>query len=100
MSIVQSSGPSAFRAGGGGGPRAANGSRSGGARRAGPSAQRFAPNAPTEAEDPVGSGLRASARRIGGIAVFSGVINILTLAGSIYMLQVYDRVIRSRNIAT
>ena len=44
--------------------------------------------------------MRASAVRLGGIAVFSGVINILMLAGSVYMLQVYDRVIPSRNIAT
>ncbi|TMJ61502.1 MAG: type I secretion system permease/ATPase [Alphaproteobacteria bacterium] len=35
-----------------------------------------------------------------GIAVFSGVINMLMLSGSLYMLQVYDRVIPSRNIAT
>ena len=35
-----------------------------------------------------------------GIAVFSGVINILMLSGSLYMLQVYDRVIPSRNLAT
>ena len=35
-----------------------------------------------------------------GIAAFSGVINILMLSGSLYMLQVYDRVIPSRNIAT
>jgi len=53
-----------------------------------------------EAEDPVSHGLRESARRMIGIAVFSGVINILMLAGSLYMLQVYDRVIPSRNLAT
>ena len=35
-----------------------------------------------------------------GIAVFSGVINLLMLSGSLYMLQVYDRVIPSRNLAT
>jgi len=35
-----------------------------------------------------------------GIALFSGVINLLMLSGSLYMLQVYDRVIPSRNIAT
>jgi ATP-binding cassette subfamily C protein PrsD len=51
-------------------------------------------------DDPVAHGLRESARRMIGIAVFSGVINILMLSGSLYMLQVYDRVIPSRNIAT
>jgi PrtD family type I secretion system ABC transporter len=35
-----------------------------------------------------------------GIAVFSGAINLLMLSGSLYMLQVYDRVIPSRNVAT
>ena len=52
------------------------------------------------ADDPVATALRASARRMIGVAVFSGVINILMLSGSIYMLQVYDRVIPSRNLAT
>ena len=52
------------------------------------------------ADDPVTYGLRASARRMVGIAAFSGVINILMLSGSLYMLQVYDRVIPSRNVAT
>ena len=50
--------------------------------------------------DPVTLGLRASARRLAGVAVFSGVINMLTLSGSFYMLQVYDRVIPGRNVAT
>jgi ATP-binding cassette subfamily C protein PrsD len=53
-----------------------------------------------KSDDPVALGLRESARRMVGIAVFSGVINILMLSGSLYMLQVYDRVIPSRNIAT
>ena len=44
--------------------------------------------------------MRASGRRMIGVAVFSGVINILMLSGSLYMLQVYDRVIPSRNLAT
>jgi len=49
------------------------------------------PSATPEADDPVSRGLRESARRMIGIAVFSGVINILMLSGSLYMLQVYDR---------
>jgi len=55
---------------------------------------------PEGPDDLVGLRLRESARRMGGIAVFSGVINILMLSGSLYMLQVYDRVIPSRNLAT
>src|ERR1700730_9113671 len=51
-------------------------------------------------DDPVTLGLQESARRMVGIAVFSGVINVLRLSGSLYMLQVYDRVIPSRNVAT
>jgi ATP-binding cassette, subfamily C, type I secretion system permease/ATPase len=53
-----------------------------------------------ETDDIVTRELRASGRRLGGVAVFSGIINLLTLSGSLYMLQVYDRVIPSRNIAT
>src|ERR1700745_255544 len=56
--------------------------------------------APQAADDPVSRGLHESARRMIGIALFSGVINLLMLSGSLYMLQVYDRVIPSRNIAT
>lgn len=51
-------------------------------------------------DDAVTAGLRASAKRLAGVAVFSGVVNLLTLSGSLYMLQVYDRVIPSRNVAT
>jgi ATP-binding cassette subfamily C protein PrsD len=51
-------------------------------------------------DDPVALRLRESMRRMVGIAVFSGVINVLMLSGSLYMLQVYDRVIPSRNLAT
>ncbi len=51
-------------------------------------------------DDPVTLRLRESARRMIGIAVFSGAINILMLSGSLYMLQVYDRVIPSRNVQT
>src|SRR6201996_1036840 len=58
------------------------------------------PFAVTIADDPVSRGLHESARKMIGIALFSGVINLLMLSGSLYMLQVYDRVIPSRNIAT
>src|SRR5215475_3427533 len=58
------------------------------------------PFAATLADDPVSRGLHESGRRMIGIALFSGVINLLMLSGSLYMLQVYDRVIPSRNIAT
>jgi ATP-binding cassette subfamily C protein PrsD len=54
----------------------------------------------TPDNDPVGDGLRQAGRRMVGIGVFSGVINIMMLSGSVYMMQVYDRVIPSRNLAT
>ncbi len=34
------------------------------------------------------------------VAAFSGVINVLALTGSFYMLQVYDRVLPSQSVAT
>lgn len=50
--------------------------------------------------DVVTAALAAARRRIVSVAAFSGAINILTLSGSLYMLQVYDRVLPSRNFAT
>lgn len=35
-----------------------------------------------------------------GVGLFSGVINVLALTGSFYMLQVYDRVLTSRSVET
>ena len=44
--------------------------------------------------------LKACRSAVVGVAVFSGIINFLMLTGSIYMLQIYDRVLSSRSIST
>ena len=47
------------------------------------------------------SAVRASfGRALLGLLVISGMINLLALTGSIYMLQVYDRVLTSRSVPT
>ncbi|MFO1148267.1 MAG: type I secretion system permease/ATPase [Alsobacter sp.] len=54
-----------------------------------------------EARTPgLGKALRACRAGFVGIAIASAMVNVLTLAGSIYMLQVYDRVIPSHSAAT
>src|SRR5215204_2896780 len=35
-----------------------------------------------------------------GVAIFSAFINLLMLTGSVYMLQIYDRVLASRSVST
>lgn len=49
---------------------------------------------------PVASLLLQYAPVLTSVAVFSGVINVLALAGSFYMLQVYDRVLPSQSVPT
>lgn len=49
---------------------------------------------------PVGSLLWKYSPILTSVAVFSGVVNILALAGSFYMLQVYDRVLPSQSVPT
>ncbi len=44
--------------------------------------------------------LSASRRLLAGVALFSGLVNLLMLTGSIFMLQVYDRVLASGSEAT
>ncbi|MER8827800.1 type I secretion system permease/ATPase [Mesorhizobium sp. M0938] len=39
-------------------------------------------------------------RALAGIAVMSGVVNVLALTGSFFMLQVYDRVVPGRSVPT
>ena len=51
-------------------------------------------------ESEVKAAVRASRRALNAIFVFSAVINILMLAGPIFMLQVYDRVLGSGSFPT
>jgi ATP-binding cassette subfamily C exporter for protease/lipase len=48
--------------------------------------------------------MRSNVRKLNGslvtIAVFSGFLNLLMLTPSLYMMQVYDRVLGSRNVTT
>src|SRR5918995_3410844 len=44
--------------------------------------------------------LKPSRAALLGMGLFSGALNILTLTGSVFMLQVYDRVIPSRSVPT
>lgn len=44
--------------------------------------------------------LRRSRAALGGVAAFSGLINLLALASSIYMLQLYDRVLPAHSVST
>lgn len=46
------------------------------------------------------SAVAACRRPLFAVGVFSGLINLLMLSGSLYMLQVYDRVLASRSIGT
>ena len=52
----------------------------------------------TQAE--LSGALRRNTGALLGVAVFSGAVNVLTLAGSVFMLQIYDRVIPSRSVPT
>jgi ABC-type protease/lipase transport system fused ATPase/permease subunit len=60
------------------------------------------PNSTNEPGAP--SELRAALRRCGrvfiSVGIFSGLINVLALTSSIYMLQLYDRVIPSHSVPT
>lgn len=56
--------------------------------------------APSNATNPVRAALRQSRLTLYGVAIISGVINVLALTGSIYMLQIYDRVLPSRSVET
>jgi PrtD family type I secretion system ABC transporter len=59
-----------------------------------------APPPPGMPDDPVATALADCRGALVAAAVFSGVLSILALAGAIYMLQVYDRVLTSRSVPT
>ena len=48
----------------------------------------------------VAQALKDCRRAFWSVALFSGLVNLLMLAGPIYMLQVYDRVLASRSVPT
>lgn len=58
------------------------------------------PTAALSAGSLLGALLAWSRDAIAGLAIMSGVVNILALTGSFYMLQVYDRVLASHSIST
>jgi ATP-binding cassette subfamily C protein PrsD len=51
-------------------------------------------------QNAVAVALADARRRLVSVAAISGAINLLMLSGSIYMLQVYDRVLPSRSLST
>jgi PrtD family type I secretion system ABC transporter len=54
----------------------------------------------TSVHPDLAAALRDCRRAFGGVALFSGVVNLLMLAGPLYMLQIYDRVLSSRSVPT
>src|SRR2546426_2926538 len=60
------------------------------------SANALTPGSPS----PVAAALADCRRAFASVAVFSGIVNLLMLAGPLYMLQVYDRVLSSRSVPT
>lgn len=58
------------------------------------------PRRSTSPIDPARDALSARLKDFRTVGAFSAAINILTLTGSFYMLQVYDRVLASRSVET
>src|SRR5262249_5586546 len=56
------------------------------------------PRGPTHPD--VVAALRECWHAFAGVALFSGIVNLLMLAGPLYMLQIYDRVLNSRSVPT
>ena len=62
--------------------------------------KRTKPNRSATKDSEVFAALKICAPAFAGVAIFSAVINVLMLTGSIYMLQIYDRVLSSRSVST
>lgn len=60
----------------------------------------LAPSNPPSVHSMIAAALRDCRRAFWGVALFSAVVNLLMLAGPIYMLQIYDRVLASRSVST
>jgi PrtD family type I secretion system ABC transporter len=48
----------------------------------------------------VGAALKDCRKAFWSVAIFSGMVNVLMLAGPLYMLQIYDRVLSSHSVPT
>ena len=48
----------------------------------------------------VAQAVRECRRNFWSVTLFSGVVNLLMLAGPLYMLQVFDRVLASQSVPT
>src|ERR1700743_2344277 len=57
-------------------------------------------SAPVPRRSELGDALRACRSAFLGVGVMSCIINLLYLTGSIFMLEVYDRVLPSRSVPT
>jgi PrtD family type I secretion system ABC transporter len=62
--------------------------------------QSIAPPKSSAHRDELSAALAACRGAFFGVGLFSGVINLLMLTGSFYMLEVYDRVLPSRSLPT
>jgi ATP-binding cassette subfamily C protein len=54
----------------------------------------------TAATSPLAAALKACRGAFAAVGLFTGVISVLMLSGSLFMLQVYDRVLPSRSVPT
>jgi PrtD family type I secretion system ABC transporter len=58
------------------------------------------PTNPKPAASPIAAALSACRSAFGAVGILTGFINVLMLTGSLFMLQVYDRVLPSRSVPT